>query len=177
MAVKDTPFRIGDRDFSSRLIVGTGKYRNNATMVAAIRASGAVMVTVAVRRVDLDRTKEEGILYHLDPDEFLLLPNTAGCYTAEDAIRYARLARAAGFPVAMESRDRFSDWLAEHGRDFWRLRMLGADDEIRTLAHATGMELLDAPVLANGRLELRHYLREQAVTETLHRYGNIVRER
>lgn len=90
-------FNIGDRQFSSRLIVGTGKYSDNATMVSAIRASGADMVTVAVRRIDLDRTKEEGILHHLDPEEFFLLANTAGCYTAEDAIRYARLARAAGF--------------------------------------------------------------------------------
>ena len=88
----DTPFQIADREFSSRLIVGTGKYKDNRTMVDAIRATGAEMVTVAVRRVDLDRTKEEGVLYHLDPEEFLLLPNTAGCYTAEDAIRYARLA-------------------------------------------------------------------------------------
>ncbi|RMH13257.1 MAG: thiazole synthase, partial [Gemmatimonadetes bacterium] len=93
----DTPFRIADREFGSRLIVGTGKYADNETMVRAIRASGAEMVTVAVRRIDLDRTKEEGILYHLDPEEFFLLANTAGCYTAEDAIRYARLARAAGF--------------------------------------------------------------------------------
>jgi len=93
----DTPFQIADREFFSRLIVGTGKYTDNDTMVEAIRATGAEMVTVAVRRVDLDRTKEEGVLYHLDPEEFLLLPNTAGCYTAEDAIRYARLARAAGF--------------------------------------------------------------------------------
>src|SRR5690606_23738623 len=83
--------------FRSRLIVGTGKYRTNQEMVDAIRASGADMVTVAVRRVDLDRTKSEGILHHLDPDEFFLLANTAGCYTAEDAVRYARLARAAGF--------------------------------------------------------------------------------
>jgi thiazole synthase len=66
-------------------------------MIDAIRASGAEMVTVAVRRVDLDRKKEEGILHHLSPDEFFLLANTAGCYTAADAIRYARLARAAGF--------------------------------------------------------------------------------
>lgn len=95
--LKDTPFIIDDREFRTRLIVGTGKYKDNATMVAAIRATGAEMVTVAVRRIDLDRTKEEGILYHLDPDEFLLLPNTAGCYSVEDAIRYSRLARAAGF--------------------------------------------------------------------------------
>ena len=66
-------------------------------MVAAIEASGAEVVTVAVRRVDLDRTKDEGILHHLDPQRYFLLANTAGCYTADDAIRYARLARAAGF--------------------------------------------------------------------------------
>jgi thiazole synthase len=95
--LRDTPFFIDDREFRTRLIVGTGKYKDNPTMVEAIRASGAEMVTVAVRRIDLDRTKDEGILYHLDPNEFLLLPNTAGCYTAEDALRYSRLARAAGF--------------------------------------------------------------------------------
>jgi thiazole synthase len=65
--------------------------------VQAIEASGAEMVTVAVRRVDLDRAHEEGILYHLDSSRYFLLANTAGCYTADDAIRYARLARAAGF--------------------------------------------------------------------------------
>ena len=95
--VRDEPLRIGDRDFSSRLIVGTGKYDDNETMVRALRASGTEMVTVAVRRVDLDRSSEEGILHHLDPDEFFLLANTAGCYTADEAVRYARLARAAGF--------------------------------------------------------------------------------
>jgi thiazole synthase len=89
--------RIADQEFESRLFVGTGKYPDNETMVKAIRASGTAMVTVAVRRVDLDRTQSEGILFHLDPEEFFLLPNTAGCYTAEDAIRYARLGRAAGF--------------------------------------------------------------------------------
>lgn len=93
----DGVLTIGGVDFGSRLIVGTGKYDSNETMVEAIRATGAEMVTVAVRRVDLDRTKEEAILHHLSPDEFFLLANTAGCYTAEDAIRYARLARAAGF--------------------------------------------------------------------------------
>jgi thiazole synthase len=78
-------------------MVGTGKYVDNDTMVRAITASGAETVTVAVRRVDLDRTKQDGILYHLDPKQFFLLANTAGCYTAEDAVRYARLAREAGF--------------------------------------------------------------------------------
>lgn len=88
--------RIGGMEFAARLIVGTGKYRDNETMVRAIRASGAKMVTVAVRRVDLDRSQQESILHYLDPDEFFILSNTAGCYTAEDAIRYARLGRAAG---------------------------------------------------------------------------------
>lgn len=88
---------IAGRPLRSRLMVGTGKYRTNSEMVAAIEASGAEVVTVAVRRVDLDRANEEGMLYHLDPGRYLLLPNTAGCYTAADAVRYARLARAAGF--------------------------------------------------------------------------------
>lgn len=96
-AATDTPLVVGGRAFRSRLLVGTGKYRTNAEMVRAIEASGAEVVTVAVRRVDLDRTKEEGILFHLDPSRFFLLANTAGCYTAEEAIRYARLAREAGF--------------------------------------------------------------------------------
>jgi thiazole synthase len=93
----DRPLTIGGRQFRSRLMVGTGKYADNGTMVRAIEASGAEIVTVAVRRVDLDRTKEEGVLHHLDPRQYFLLANTAGCYTAEDAVRYARLAREAGF--------------------------------------------------------------------------------
>ena len=93
----DTRFEIGGREFRSRLMVGTGKYVSNAQMIAAIEASGAEVVTVAVRRVDLDRTKDEGILHHLDTQRFMLLANTAGCFTADDTIRYARLARAAGF--------------------------------------------------------------------------------
>jgi len=93
----ETPLVIGERQFRSRLLVGTGKYKDNPTMVEAIGASGAEVVTVAVRRIDLDRTKEEGILFHLDPEKYFLLANTAGCYTAEDAIRYSRLAREAGF--------------------------------------------------------------------------------
>jgi thiazole synthase len=93
----DRPLTIGGREFRSRLLVGTGKYRDNETMLRALEASGAEVVTVAVRRVDLDRRHEQGILYHLDPSRFFLLANTAGCYTADDAVRYARLAREAGF--------------------------------------------------------------------------------
>jgi thiazole synthase len=96
-AALDEPLVIGGRSFRSRLFVGTGKYRSNEQMVAAIEASGAECVTVAVRRVDLDRRKETGILHHLDPAKYFLLANTAGCYSADEAVRYARLGREAGF--------------------------------------------------------------------------------
>ena len=90
---KSDRFEIGGRPFTSRLIIGTGKYRSHEEMKAAHRASGAEMVTVAVRRVPLDRSSES-FLDHLNP-AMQLLPNTAGCYTAEEAIRTARLAREA----------------------------------------------------------------------------------
>lgn len=95
-ALHDT-LEIGGRTLRSRLLVGTGKYRSNSEMVRAIEASGADVVTVAVRRVDLDRANTEGILHHLDPGRYFLLANTAGCHTADEAMRYARLAREAGF--------------------------------------------------------------------------------
>lgn len=93
----DRALVIGGRSFTSRLLVGTGKYRSNAEMTAAITAAGAEVVTVAVRRVDLDRANEQGILHHLDPNRWFLLANTAGCYSADEAVRYARLGREAGF--------------------------------------------------------------------------------
>jgi thiazole synthase len=92
-AVTREQFVLGSLTLHSRLIIGTGKYRSYDEMKEAHRASGAEMVTVAVRRVPLDRSAES-FLDHLDPN-LILLPNTAGCYTAEDAIRTARLAREA----------------------------------------------------------------------------------
>src|ERR671919_2893076 len=89
----DEKLVIAGRAFNSRLIIGTGKYRNFEEMRAAHAASGAEMVTVAVRRVPLDRSSES-FLDHLDP-KMRILPNTAGCYTAEEAVRTARLAREA----------------------------------------------------------------------------------
>src|SRR6188474_1280552 len=86
-------FQISGKAFNSRLIIGTGKYRSFEEMKAAHRASGAEMVTVAVRRVPLDRSSES-FLDHLDPS-LQILPNTAGCYSAEEALRTARLAREA----------------------------------------------------------------------------------
>jgi len=91
---------IAGREFRSSLIVGTGKYKSGQETARAIEASGAEMVTVAVRRVNLDRNKES-LLDFIDPEKYFLLPNTAGCYTAEEAIRAARLAREVGL----------SDWV------------------------------------------------------------------
>ena len=87
---------IAGRQFSSRLMVGTGKYADFPQMVRAIEASGAEVVTVAVRRVNISDRSKESLLDHLDTKRYTLLPNTAGCYTAEDAIRTCRLAREAG---------------------------------------------------------------------------------
>ena len=93
--MEDT-FSLGDRTFRSRLIVGTGKYKDFAETRRAIDASGAEMVTVAVRRVNITDPGKENLLDHVPPEKFVILPNTAGCYTAEEAIRTARLAREAG---------------------------------------------------------------------------------
>src|SRR5436309_11178069 len=86
-------FKVAGKTFNSRLIIGTGKYRTFDEMKAAHDASGAEMVTVAVRRVPLDRSSES-FLDHLNPS-LQILPNTAGCYTADEAVRTARLAREA----------------------------------------------------------------------------------
>ena len=94
------PLVIAGKAFQSRLIVGTGKYKDGAETQAAIEASGAEMVTVAVRRVNLDRSRES-LLDYIDPERYFLLPNTAGCYTADEAIRAARLGREVGI----------SDWV------------------------------------------------------------------
>lgn len=124
-------------------MVGTGKYADNTTMVRAIEASGAEMVTVAVRRVDLDRTKDEGMLFHLDPSRWFLLANTAGCYTAGDAVRYARLAREAGF------------------NDFIKLEVIG--DEATLLPDVQG--LLEATrTLVQEGFQVMAYTNDDLVT-------------
>ena len=89
-------FQLAGKSYRSRLIVGTGKYRDFAQTRAAIDASGAEIVTVAVRRVNITDPGKENLLDHLDLSRITILPNTAGCYTADDAIRTARLAREAG---------------------------------------------------------------------------------
>jgi thiazole synthase len=90
------PLVIADRTFRSRLIVGTGKYPSYPVMVRAHEASGAEMVTVAVRRVNISDRTQESMLDYIDTTRMFLLPNTAACYTADEAIRTARLAREAG---------------------------------------------------------------------------------
>ena len=100
MAVQQDPLIIAGRSFQSRLIVGTGKYKSGEQTARAIAASGAEIVTVAVRRVNLDRSKES-LLDFIDPKKYFLLPNTAGCFTADEAVRAARLGREVGL----------SDWV------------------------------------------------------------------
>ena len=90
------PFVIAGKTFQSRLIIGTGKYPSNAVMVQAHEASGADMVTVAVRRVNISDRSKESLLDFIDTSKMFLLPNTAGCYTVDDALRTARLGREAG---------------------------------------------------------------------------------
>jgi len=140
---RDAPLTVGGRTFSSRLMVGTGKYHDNETMVRAIEASGAEVVTVAVRRVDLDRTKTEGMLYHLDPQQHFLLANTAGCYTADEAIRYARLAREAGF------------------NDFIKLEVIG--DQETLLPDVQGLLEATRVLVAEG-FKVMAYTNEDLVT-------------
>ncbi len=139
----DSPLVIDGREFRSRLMVGTGKYPSNDVMVRAIEASGAEVVTVAVRRVDLNRGNEDGILHHLEPARFFLLANTAGCFTADEAIRYARLGRAAGF----------NEWV--------KLEVIG--DQQTLLPDAAG--LLDATrVLAAEGFKVMAYTNDDLIT-------------
>ena len=96
MADLADPFVLADKEYTSRLIVGTGKYKDFAETKQAIEASGAEIVTVAVRRVNITDPNKENLLDYIDPKQYTILPNTAGCYTAEDAVRTCRLAREAG---------------------------------------------------------------------------------
>ena len=95
--MNDEKLKIGKFEFNSRLIIGTGKYANFDIMKKAHEASGAEVVTVAIRRVNFDNP-DENLLNHINKNKMTILPNTAGCYTAEEAIRTARLARELGLP-------------------------------------------------------------------------------
>ena len=93
---EDKPFVVAGKTFKSRLIIGTGKYKDYATNAAALEASGADIVTVAVRRVNLTDRSQPMLVDFIDPKKVTYLPNTAGCFTGEDAVRTLRLAREAG---------------------------------------------------------------------------------
>lgn len=139
----DIPFTIAGHTFRSRLLVGTGKYRTNQEMIESIDASGAEVVTVAVRRVDLNRANEAGILHHLDPRKYFLLANTAGCYTADEAVRYARLGREAGF------------------NDFIKLEVIG---DRETLLPDTAGLLEAAAVLVKEGFQVLAYTNDDLIT-------------
>jgi len=98
--INDT-LKIADREFSSRLLVGTGKYQSYRQMAEALEKSGAEVVTVAVRRVNVSDRSKESLLDWIDKRKYFILPNTAGCYSVDDAVRIARLGREAGL----------SDWV------------------------------------------------------------------
>lgn len=134
---------IAGKSFRSRLMVGTGKYRSNDEMVRALDASGAEIITVAVRRVNLDRTDAKGILHHLVLDRFFLLANTAGCYSADEAIRYARLGREAGF------------------NDFVKLEVIGDKD---TLLPDTAGLLEATTVLVKEGFKVLAYTNDDLIT-------------
>ncbi len=141
--VRDAAFVVAGRTFRSRLMVGTGKYPDPTVMVHALEASGAEVVTVAVRRVKLDRPGEDGVLGQLDAERFFLLANTAGCYTAADAVRYARLGREAGF------------------NDFIKLEVIG--DEETLLPDVVGL-LEAARTLAREGFRVLAYTNDDLVT-------------
>jgi len=94
--MQEDSFELAGKVFKSRLIVGTGKYRDFAETRAAVEASGAEIVTVAVRRVNITDRKKENLLEYIDPKRYQILPNTAGCFTADEAVRTCRLAREVG---------------------------------------------------------------------------------
>ncbi len=109
----DVPLHVGGRTLASRLIVGTGKYADYPTMQQALDASGAQVITVAVRRERLINEKGESLLDYIDTDRYTILPNTAGCFNAEDAVRVARLGRE------------LLDQLGNPGKDWVKLEVLG----------------------------------------------------
>jgi len=133
---------IAGREFRSRLMIGTGKYKDNQTMVAAHEASGAEIVTVAVRRVDLSRSTGDAMLNFIDPEKYFILPNTAGCYTVDDAVRTARLAREAGL----------SEWI--------KLEVIG--DE-KTLLPDTGGLIEATKILVSEGFKALPYTNEDMV--------------
>ncbi|HSN69757.1 MAG TPA: thiazole synthase [Thermoanaerobaculia bacterium] len=135
-------FPLGGKEFTSRLIVGTGKYATMELMAEAIEASGAEIVTVAVRRTSVADPSQPRLFDYIDRKRYTLLPNTAGCYTAEEAIRYARLAREVGL----------SDWI--------KLEVIG---DQRTLFPDTPETLKAAEILLKEGFTVLPYIGDDPV--------------
>jgi len=152
-AVVDDSWTVAGRTFRSRLIVGTGKYRDFAQNAAAVAASGAQIVTVAVRRVNISDPKAPLLMDYIDPTKITYLPNTAGCFTADDAIRTLRLAREAG------------------GWDLVKLEVLG---EARTLYPDMRETLKATEVLAReGFLPMVYCVDDPIATRQLEEAGAV----
>ena len=135
--------KIGNHSFRSRLFVGTGKYKDVAETRAALEASGAEVVTVAVRRVDLSKPSDQELMTYLRERRYTLLPNTAGCYTADDAVRTCRLAREAGMT------------------DFVKLEVLG---DPKTLFPDVEQTLAAARVLVKEGFTVLPYVNDDPIT-------------
>jgi len=171
------PLTIADREFSSRLILGTGKFSSPELMRAALEASGAEMVTVALRRADLSGENDPfaNILEFIDPEKFLLLPNTSGAMNADEAVRLARLAAAAGLPkwvkLEIHPDPRYllpdpvetlaaADQLVREG--FTVLPYINADPVIAKRLQEVGCATvmpLGAPIGSNGGVQTRDQIR------------------
>ncbi len=139
---KADPFLLGGKEFTSRLIVGTGKYATMELMAEAIEASGAEIVTVAVRRTSVADPQQPRLFDSIDRKRYTILPNTAGCYTADEAIRYARLAREVGL----------SDWI--------KLEVIG---DPRTLFPDTPETLKAAEILLKEGFTVLPYINDDPV--------------
>ncbi|MBV8375950.1 MAG: thiazole synthase [Verrucomicrobia bacterium] len=169
--------RIADRNFESRLLIGTGKFANNTLMRDALEASGTQIVTVALRRADLSGAHDPfaDILDYIDPDRYQLLPNTSGAMTAEEAVRLARLAASAGLPkwVKLEIHPdpqyllpdpietlKAAEQLVEEG--FVVLPYINADPvlakRLQEVGTATVMPL-GSPIGSNGGIQTRDQIR------------------
>jgi len=151
--VEDGKLVIAGREFRSRLMIGTGKYKDNQTMVAAHEASGAEIVTVAVRRVDLKRSTEDAMLNFIDPEKYFILPNTAGCYTVDEAVRTARLAREVGL----------SEWI--------KLEVIG--DERTLLPDTVGLIEATEILVAEGFKVLPYTNEDMIVARRLQEAGAV----
>ena len=148
------PLIIGGKEFNSRLMVGTGRHRSMEEMVASVQSSGAEIITVAIRRLDLDNPAEKNILDYFDWDEYTILPNTAGCKTADEAVFTAQLAREVTG----------SDWIklevipgtkAPSARSCWHLRG-GVQAGGRRVHRIAVHPCRPGPRDATGRYRLRH---------------------